>query len=162
MQQMKIDPHYLFDVFVQLYRMVFLMEVTPEGYRYACVSEQGKLASSLPDDVSGLYLHDMYAVDVANELIGHYDEVVSTHAPVYFMSQMNIEANTARFASSVLMPLEDEAGNVRYVLGLTTDLSEEAEMKLLSSIENIDYLTGMPNLMKVLSLIHISEPTRRS
>ncbi|WP_396129005.1 EAL domain-containing protein [Exiguobacterium mexicanum] len=99
--------------------------------------------------MSGLYLHDMYAVDVANELIGHYDEVVSTHAPVYFMSQMNIEANTARFASSVLMPLEDEAGNVRYVLGLTTDLSEEAEMKLLSSIENIDYLTGMPNLMKV-------------
>jgi len=62
---------------------------------------------------------------------------------------MNIETNTARFASSVLMPLEDEAGNVRYVLGLTTDLSEEAEMKLLSSIENIDYLTGMPNLMKV-------------
>lgn len=149
MQQMKIDPHYLFDVFVQLYRMVFLMEVTPEGYRYARVSEQGKLASSLPDDVSGLYLHDMYAVDVANELIVHYDEVVATHAPVYFMSQMNIEANTARFASSVLMPLEDEAGNVRYVLGLTTDLSEEAEMKLLSSIENIDYLTGMPNLMKV-------------
>ncbi|WP_214792865.1 MULTISPECIES: EAL domain-containing protein [unclassified Exiguobacterium] len=149
MQQMKIDPHYLFDVFVQLYRMVFLMEVTPEGYRYARVSEQGKLASSLPDDVSGLYLHDMYAVDVANELIGHYDEVVATKAPVYFMSQMNIEANTARFASSVLMPLEDDAGNVRYVLGLTTDLSEEAEMKLLSSIENIDYLTGMPNLMKV-------------
>lgn len=149
MQQMKIDPHYLFDVFVQLYRMVFLMEVTPEGYRYARVSEQGKLASSLPDDVSGLYLHDMYAVDVANELIVQYDEVVATHAPVYFMSQMNIETNTARFASSVLMPLEDEAGNVRYVLGLTTDLSEEAEMKLLSSIENIDYLTGMPNLMKV-------------
>lgn len=149
MQQMKIDPHYLFDVFVHLYRMVFLMEVTPEGYRYARVSEQGKLASSLPDDVSGLYLHDMYADDVANELVVHYDEVVSTHAPVYFMSQMNIEANTARFASSVLMPLEDEAGEVRYVLGLTTDLSEEAEMKLLSSIENIDYLTGMPNLMKV-------------
>lgn len=146
MQQMKIDPHYLFDVFVQLYRMVFLMEVTPEGYRYARVSDQGKLASSLPDDVSGLYLHDMYAVDVANELIVHYDEVVATHAPVYFMSQMNVETNTARFASSVLMPLEDEAGNVRYVLGLTTDLSEEAEMKLLS---NIDYLTGMPNLMKV-------------
>lgn len=149
MQQMKIDPHYLFDVFVQLYRMVFLMEVTPEGYRYARVSEQGKLASSLPDDVSGLYLHDMYAVDVANELIVHYDEVVATRAPVYFMSQMNVETNTARFAFSVLMPLEDEAGNVRYVLGLTTDLSEEAEMKLLSSIENIDYLTGMPNLMKV-------------
>lgn len=146
MQQMKIDPHYLFDVFVQLYRMVFLMEVTPEGYRYARVSDQGKLASSLPDDVSGLYLHDMYAVDVANELIVHYDEVVATHAPVYFMSQMNVETNTARFASSVLMPLEDEAGNVCYVLGLTTDLSEEAEMKLLS---NIDYLTGMPNLMKV-------------
>ncbi|MFL9651243.1 EAL domain-containing protein [Exiguobacterium chiriqhucha] len=149
MQQMKIDPHYLFDVFVHLYRMVFLMEVTPEGYRYVRVSEQGKLASSLPDDVSGRYLHDMYASEVANELIVHYDEVVATHAPVYFMSQMNIEANTARFASSVLMPIEDEAGTVRYVLGLTTDLSEEAEMKLLSSIENIDYLTGMPNLMKV-------------
>lgn len=149
MQQMKIDPHYLFDVFVQLYRMVFLMEVTPEGYRYVRVSEQGRLASSLPEDVNGRYLHDMYTSNVVNELIQHYDEVVATNEPVYFLSQMNIEANTARFASSVLMPLEDEAGNVCYVLGLTTDLSEEAEMKLLRSIENIDYLTGMPNLMKV-------------
>ena len=149
MQQMKIDPHYLFDVFVHLYRMVFLMEVTPDGYRYVRVSEQGKLASSLPEDVGGRYLHDMYAAEVANELIVHYDAVVASHEPVYFMSKMNIDANTARFASSVLMPLENEAGEVRYVLGLTTDLSEEAEMKLLSSIENIDYLTGMPNLMKV-------------
>lgn len=149
MQQMKIDPHYLFDVFVHLYRMVFLMEVTPDGYRYVRVSEQGKLASSLPDDVGGRYLHDMYAAEVANELIMHYDEVVASNEPVYFISKMNIDVNTARFASSVLMPLEDEAGEVRYVLGLTTDLSEEAEMKLLSSIENIDYLTGMPNLMKV-------------
>ncbi|WP_214797365.1 EAL domain-containing protein [Exiguobacterium sp. s5] len=149
MQQMKIDPYYLFDVFVHLYRMVFLMEVTPDGYRYVRVSEQGKLASSLPEDVGGRYLHDMYAAEVANELIVHYDAVVTSHEPVYFMSKMNIDANTARFASSVLMPLENEAGEVRYVLGLTTDLSEEAEMKLLSSIENIDYLTGMPNLMKV-------------
>ncbi|TCI47368.1 EAL domain-containing protein [Exiguobacterium sp. SH3S2] len=149
MQQMKADPHYLFDVFVRLYRMVFLMEVTPKGYRYVRVSEQGKRASSLPDDVSGRYLHEMYAPDVANELILHYDVVVSSREPVYFMSKMNIEANTARFASSMLMPLEDDTGEVRYVLGLTTDLSEDAEMKLLSSIENIDYLTGMPNLMKV-------------
>ncbi|UTT42872.1 EAL domain-containing protein [Exiguobacterium aurantiacum] len=149
MQQMKIDPHYLFDVFVHLYRMVFLMEVTPDGYRYTRVSEQGKLASSLPEDVGGRFLHDMYAAEVANELIVHYDAVVASHEPVYFMSKMNIDANTARFASSVLIPLENEAGEVRYVLGLTTDLSEEAEMKLLSSIENIDYLTGMPNLMKV-------------
>lgn len=149
MQQMKADPHYLFDVFVHLYRMVFLMEVTPEGYRYARVSEQGKLASSLPDDVIGRYLHEMYVSDVADELIFHYDAVVSSREPVYFMSKMNIEANTARFASSMLMPLEDGTGEVCYVLGLTTDLSEEAEMKLLSSIENIDYLTGMPNLMKV-------------
>ncbi|MFN3367123.1 MAG: PAS domain-containing protein, partial [Exiguobacterium mexicanum] len=134
MQQMKIDPHYLFDVFVHLYRMVFLMEVTPDGYRYVRVSEQGKLASSLPEDVGGRYLHDMYAAEVANELIVHYDAVVASHEPVYFMSKMNIDANTARFASSVLMPLENEAGEVRYVLGLTTDLSEEAEMKLLSSI----------------------------
>lgn len=149
MKQMKADPHYLFDVFVRLYRMVFLMEVTPEGYRYVRVSEQGKRASMLPDDVAGRYLHDMYAADVAEELIHHYDTVIETSEPVYFMSKMNIESNTARFASSVLMPIEIVAGDVCYVLGLTTDLSEEAELKLLSSIEHIDYLTGMPNLMKV-------------
>ncbi len=149
MQQMKADPHYLFDVFVRLYRMVFLMEVTPVGYRYVRVSEQGKLASMLPDDVAGSYLHEMYPADVADELIAQYDAVTVTREPVYFMSKMNIDSNTARFASSVLMPLEDIHGEVRYVLGLTTDLSEEAEMKLLSSIEHIDYLTGMPNLMKV-------------
>ncbi|WP_214843932.1 EAL domain-containing protein [Exiguobacterium sp. s150] len=149
MKQMKADPHYLFDVFVRLYRMVFLMEVTPEGYRYVRVSEQGKRASMLPDDVAGRYLHDMYAADVAEELIHHYDTVIETSEPVYFMSKMNIESNTARFASSVLMPIENVAGDVCYVLGLTTDLSEEAELKLLSSIEHIDYLTGMPNLMKV-------------
>lgn len=149
MQQMRVDPHYLFDVFVRLYRMVFLMEVTAEGFRYVRVSEQGKRASSLPDDINGRYLHEMYEPEVVDELITYYDEVVVTHEPVYFVSKMNIESNTAHFASSVLMPLEDESGDVRYVLGLTTDLSQEAEMKLLNSIEHIDYLTGTPNLMKV-------------
>lgn len=149
MQRMKGDPHYLFELFTRLYRMVFLMEVTNEGYRYVQVSEQGKRASSLPDDVEGQYLHEMYRSEVANELIGHYDAVVETREPVYFMSKMNIESNTARFASSMLVPIEDESDCVRYVLGLTTDLSEEAEIKLLRSIEHMDYLTGMPNLMKV-------------
>lgn len=149
MQRMKGDPHYLFELFTRLYRMVFLMEVTNEGYRYVQVSEQGKRASSLPDDVEGQYLHEMYRSEVANELIGHYDAVVETREPVYFMSKMNIESNTARFASSMLVPIEDESDCVRYVLGLTTNLSEEAEIKLLRSIEHMDYLTGMPNLMKV-------------
>jgi diguanylate cyclase (GGDEF)-like protein len=125
------------------------MEVTDEGYRYVHVSNQGKVASSLPDDVEGQYLHEMYRSEVANELIGHYDAVVETGEPVYFMSKMNVESNTARFASSMLVPIEDESGVVRYVLSLTTDLSEEAEIKLLRSIEHMDYLTGMPNLMKV-------------
>ena len=149
MKQMKADPHYLFDVFVRLYRMVFLMEVTPNSYRYVRVSEEGKRASMLPDDVAGRYLQDMYTAEVADELIHYYDSVLATRSPVYFMSKMNIETNTARFASSVLMPIEDEQGEIRYILGLTTDLSKEAEMELLSSIEHIDYLTGMPNLMKV-------------
>ncbi|MCT4785163.1 EAL domain-containing protein [Exiguobacterium aestuarii] len=149
MKRMKGDPHYLFELFTRLYRMVFLMEVTDVGYRYVQVSEQGKLASSLPNDVEGRYLHEMYRSEVANELIEHYDAVVETGDPVYFMSKMNIDSNTARFASSMLVPIEDESGVVRYVLSLTTDLSEEAEIKLLRSIEHMDYLTGMPNLMKV-------------
>ncbi|WP_215113592.1 EAL domain-containing protein [Exiguobacterium sp. s63] len=149
MQRMKGDPYYLFELFTRLYRMVFLMEVTEEGYRYVSVSEQGKVASSLPSDVEGRYLHEMYRSEVADELIEHYDVVAETGEPVYFMSQMNIDSNTARFASSMLVPIEDETGLVRYVLSLTTDLSEEAEIKLLRSIEHIDYLTGMPNLMKV-------------
>ncbi|WP_214785492.1 EAL domain-containing protein [Exiguobacterium sp. s183] len=149
MQRMKGDPYYLFELFTRLYRMVFLMEVTDEGYRYVHVSDQGKVASSLPNDVEGQYLHEMYRSEVANELIGHYDAVVETGEPVYFMSKMNVESNTARFASSMLVPIEDESGVVRYVLSLTTDLSEEAEIKLLRSIEHMDYLTGMPNLMKV-------------
>ncbi|WP_214879011.1 EAL domain-containing protein [Exiguobacterium sp. ERU653] len=149
MQRMKGDPHYLFELFTRLYRMVFLMEVSDEGYRYVHVSNQAKLASSLPDDVEGHYLHEMYQSEVANELIEHYDSVVETGDPVYFMSKMNIESNTARFASSMLVPIEDEAETVRYILSLTTDLSEEAEIKLLRSIEHMDYLTGMPNLMKV-------------
>ena len=158
MQRMKGDPNYLFELFTRLYRMVFLMEVTEKGYRYVNVSEQGKVASSLPSDVEGRYLHEMYRSEVADELIGHYDAVVETGEPVYFMSQMNIESNTAQFASSMLVPVEDEAGKVRYVLSLTTDLSEEAEIKLLRSIEHMDYLTGMPNLMKVkLELDHLFE-----
>ena len=149
MQRMKGDPYYLFELFTRLYRMVFLMEVTEAGYRYVNVSEQGKVASSLPSDVEGRYLHEMYRSEVVEELIEHYDAVVRTGEPVYFMSRMNIDSNTARFASSMLVPIEDEDGLVRYVLGLTTDLSEEAEIKLLKSIEHMDYLTGMPNLMKV-------------
>ena len=149
MHQMKGDPHYLFELFVRLYRMVFLMEVTSEGYRYVAVSDQAKVASSLPNDAIGRHLHEMYPAEVADELVWHYDEVVRQREPVYFMSQMNIESNTARFASSMLFPLEDEAGQIRYIFSLTTDLSEEAELKLLRSIEHIDYLTGMPNLMKV-------------
>ncbi|WP_214828822.1 EAL domain-containing protein [Exiguobacterium algae] len=149
MKHMKGDPQYLFDLFVRLYRMVFLMEVTSDGYRYVQVSEQARIASSLPENVAGRYLHEMYRTEVADELIHHYDQVVLTGEPVYFMSKMNIEANTARFASSMLVPVEDIEGEVRYVIGLTTDLSEEAELKLLRSIEHIDYLTGMPNLMKV-------------
>lgn len=149
MQQMKGDPHYLFDLFVRLYRMVFLMEVTAEGYRYVRVSEQAKHASTLPDDVIGRYLHEMYLPEVTDELVQYYDDVVRLREPVYFMSKMNIESNTARFASSMLVPIEDEEGTIRFILGLTTNLSEEAELKLLRSIEHIDYLTGMPNLMKV-------------
>ncbi|WP_166805811.1 EAL domain-containing protein [Jeotgalibacillus sp. R-1-5s-1] len=153
MHNMKSDPYYLFHFFSKLYKMVFLMEVDELGYRYVEVTEEAQKLSSLPDDWKNKYIQDMYEPWVTNPLISQYDLAASTGEPVFFSDKMNKPSNVSEFAASVLLPLEDQHKQVRYILCLTNDLTDETASKLLSAIENIDSLTGLPNLIKVKSTL---------
>ncbi|MBM7580482.1 EAL domain-containing protein [Jeotgalibacillus terrae] len=151
MSQLKADPHYLFDFFTGLYKMVFLMEVDSQGYKYRNVTPEAVRLSSLPEDWKDRYLHEIYDEKVAAPLVTQYDAATSTGRPVFYSDQMNKLSNISEYAASALMPITDERGCVRYIIGLTNDLSDSTSAKLLASIENIDYLTGLPSLLQVKS-----------
>ncbi|WP_404406125.1 EAL domain-containing protein [Jeotgalibacillus malaysiensis] len=149
MEYLKADPQYLFDFFTGLYKMVFLMEVDTQGYKYADVTSEAARLASLPEDWKGRYIHEIYEEKVAAPLISQYDEAASSGEPVFYSDQMNKLSNISEYAASALMPITDEHGHVRYIIGLTNDLSDSTSTKLLASIENIDYLTGLPSLLQV-------------
>lgn len=149
MDHLKADPQYLFDFFTGLYKMVFLMEVDTQGYKYADVTAEAARLASLPEDWKGRYIHDIYEEKVSAPLISQYDEAASKGEPVFYSDQMNKLSNISAYAASALMPITDDHGYVRYIIGLTNDLSDSTSTKLLASIENIDYLTGLPSLLQV-------------
>ncbi|AJD92800.1 hypothetical protein JMA_34830 [Jeotgalibacillus malaysiensis] len=149
MAHLKADPQYLFDFFTGLYKMVFLMEVDTQGYKYTDVTSEAVRLASLPEDWKGRYIHEIYEEKVAAPLISQYDEAASSGEPVFYSDQMNKFSNISEYAASALMPITDEHGRVGYIIGLTNDLSDSTSSKLLASIENIDYLTGLPSLLQV-------------
>ncbi|TFE01625.1 EAL domain-containing protein [Jeotgalibacillus salarius] len=151
MNHLKADPQYLFDFFTGLYKMVFLMEVDSQGYKYMDVTTEAVRLASLPEDWKGRYLHDIYDEKISAPLISQYDAAASTGQPIFYSDQMNKLSNITEYAASALMPITDEHGHVKYIIGLTNDLSDSTSAKLLASIENIDYLTGLPSLLQVKS-----------
>ncbi|MDZ5710830.1 EAL domain-containing protein [Jeotgalibacillus haloalkalitolerans] len=162
MEHLKADPQYLFNFFAGLYKMVFLMEVDTQGYKYKDVTPEAVRLASLPEDWKNRYIHDIYDEKVAAPLISQYDEVASTGEPVFYSDQMNKLSNISEYAASALMPITDRYGHVRYIIGLTDDLSDSTSAKLLASIENIDYLTGLPSMLKVKAELSRMENTKLS
>ncbi|NJP39236.1 EAL domain-containing protein [Alkalicoccus luteus] len=148
------DPHYLFQFFSRLYRMVFLMKVEGADYVYEAVTPDGITLGSLPDNYRGRTIRDMYPSDIAESLQSQYDRAREQKEPVFYSDKMNNVTNVASYATSILMPIEDDEGNVCYVLSMTSDMSEHSRTELLSSMENIDYLTKLPSLIRVKGELH--------
>ncbi|QKS72951.1 EAL domain-containing protein [Paenalkalicoccus suaedae] len=152
---MKADPHYLFHFFSKLYNMVFLMKVTDRGVVYEAASEEAVLLATLPEGFKGKTIAEVYAPDVAKNLIYQYNLACNEQEPVFYSDKMNKKTNVATYASSILLPIHDTAGKVRYVLGITSDLADRAMLQLLASIEDIDYLTKLPTIVKVKAEVNI-------
>ncbi|MFC4735990.1 EAL domain-containing protein [Bacillus daqingensis] len=148
------DPHYLFQFFSRLYRMVFLMKVEGADYVYEAVTPDGITLGSLPDNYRGQTIRGIYPPEVAGPLQDQYDRAREQKEPVFYSDKMNKVTDVASYATSILMPIEDESGNVCFVLSMTSDLSERSHTELLSSMENIDYLTKLPNLIRVKGELH--------
>lgn len=145
---LQADPHYLFRFFNKLYKMVFLMKVTKQGYTYELVSDEAAHLASLPGDYYGKTIEELYPAEISRPLIDQYDSVHKEKTPVFYADKMNKRDSGITYASSILMPIEDWDGKVAYILSMTSELADEAEQQLITSMENIDYLTKLPNLVK--------------
>ncbi|SDO21769.1 EAL domain-containing protein [Alkalicoccus daliensis] len=153
--QLQADPHYLFQFFSRLYKMVFLMKVTEKGYTYEKVSEEAAILASLPEDSFGKTMDEIYPKHISAPLIRQYDRAYQEKEPVFYADKMNKANNAAAYASSILLPIQDNEGEVRYIISMTADLADQAEAQLITSMENIDYLTKLPNLVRVKSEINV-------
>ncbi|PRO67093.1 EAL domain-containing protein [Alkalicoccus urumqiensis] len=148
---LRADPDYLFEFFQKLYKMVFLMRVEDDDFTYVRVSEDARRLASLPEDFAGRTIGEMYTKEVAEPLTAQYRRAEEAGEPVFFSDKMNKETNVAAYASSILMPVHTVEGKAAFIIGITSDLSDQALSEVFTSIEDFDYLTKLPNVMRLRS-----------
>ncbi|SIS58120.1 EAL domain-containing protein [Salimicrobium flavidum] len=139
---------HLFQLMSKLHDIVYLMKMEKEGFSYVQVTEEARKAASLPADVAGKTFEDVYPEREAAHLTRQYEKAVFAEDVTFFSDRMNVLYNADRYASTILLPVHEREGD-SYVLGITSDLKSGVAAELLETIGMYDYLTGLPNLLKI-------------
>ncbi|WP_445506356.1 sensor domain-containing protein [Niallia sp. 03190] len=110
--------------------MVFIMKVE-EGpiFRYLFVNEACHNKCALPKELIGKTFKDVLTKDMYQFLQGEYASVFFTKKTRLFTSQKKMDDGSRWNSESVLTPIFDDLGNVKYIVAITKDVTKSLKEK---------------------------------
>ena len=115
------------DLFEHSHDGVFLLDVTPDmrfvsaGFNPAAERMVG-LSNA---QVVGRQIEDLLPPDVAKGLVANYQRCVAGGAPMSYWESVQLPSGQRTF-STTLVPIKDDSGRVRRIVGVAHDVTEHA------------------------------------
>jgi diguanylate cyclase (GGDEF)-like protein/PAS domain S-box-containing protein len=121
----KIEKNILNVIFRHVKDLVFIMKVEKgPKFRYLFVNEMGLLRAGLTKDCIGKTIEEVLPFDRAVKLQKEYTRLLEQGTITAFSDEFFLEDGTSVFGESVLTPIKDGSGRIRYVVAITRDITE--------------------------------------
>ena len=134
-------------VFDNISVCMFLVDVTPDGrFKYGGFNSAEEQAVGLTSaEVSGKFVEEVFAGEVANKLVANYCRCLEAGAPLNYDDELNLPAGRRYFHSN-LIPMRNASGRIHRIVGAcidTTDFKRAQEESLArQKLEGIGVLAG--------------------
>ena len=134
-------------VFDNISVCMFLVDVTPDGrFKYGGFNSAEEQAVGLTSaEVSGKFVEEVFAGEVANKLVANYRRCLEAGAPLNYDDELNLPAGRRYFHSN-LIPMRNASGRIHRIVGAcidTTDFKRAQEESLArQKLEGIGVLAG--------------------
>lgn len=115
-------------IFTYVKHMVFVMKVEkgPE-YRYLFVNETGLLFARLNESAIGKTMEEVLPFDRYMGIKKEYDRVLKTRKSETYSDHIRFPNGKLGFTESLLTPVQDEKGEIKYIVAVTRDTTELVE-----------------------------------
>ncbi|MFS0861297.1 EAL domain-containing protein [Fredinandcohnia sp. 179-A 10B2 NHS] len=113
--------------------LIYVMKVEENcSFSYVFINEEAKGHAKLQSDCIGKTLHEVLPIDTANHLDKQYASVLEKKEAISFQDVVTLADNRIVYGESILTPIFDDHGEVRFIVSVTRDISESvAEKNLL-------------------------------
>jgi PAS domain S-box-containing protein len=126
---------------------MFLVDIAPDGrFRYAGFNPAEEKAVGLTSaEVSGKFVEEVFAEDLARKLTGNYRRCVEAGTPITYEDELDFLSGRRYFHSN-LIPVRNSAGFIHRIIGAcidTTDLKRSQEEAIArQKLESIGVLAA--------------------
>ncbi|MDQ6419868.1 EAL domain-containing protein [Paenibacillus sp. LHD-117] len=137
--------HLLLQMLDEIEDSIYIMEVDGINFTYFYVNRAATTLSGITMDAFGLTFEDVNSPEMASYLRIKYSKVLLSRKPIRFEDGVKLP-NGLISGESILNPILDHAGNVKYIFSVTRDttIRRDYEEKLLEHAYHDD-LTGLYN-----------------
>lgn len=110
--------------------MVFVMEVDDGPcFRYLFTNQTGSIHAGLSSDAIGKSIEEVMPKEIAGVLQTSYEKVLSTKKEYIFIDESQLSNGKKFNGESVLTPIEDENGDICYIVAVTRDITQSVVEK---------------------------------
>ncbi|MCH1623963.1 sensor domain-containing protein [Ferdinandcohnia quinoae] len=127
--------------------LIYVMSVEVDGtFRYVFINDVAKGHAKLQNDCIGRSLQEVLHKETADHLQQQYASVLLKRQPISFQDVVKLADDRTVHGESILSPIFDDQGKVRFIVSVTRDITESVnEKKLIEFMAYHDHLTGLPN-----------------
>ncbi|WP_246944018.1 EAL and GGDEF domain-containing protein [Bacillus pinisoli] len=109
--------------------LVYLMKVDHGNtFRYVYANEAAYKRANINEHSMGLTIQEVIPGEFANYLQEQYEKAVTLNEPIVFQDNLVMNGKEI-YSESILTPINDDAGQCRYVVSVTRDITDKMQEK---------------------------------
>ena len=127
-------------IFKHINDMVYIMKADPGPvFRYVFANKEGYIHAKLAPDYIGKSLQDILDEGVYGGLQSEYEKVYFEKKIHFFSDEVILSNGIKRYGESVLTPILDKKGEVKFIVSVTRDVTklQEEKQRLIESEQQI-------------------------
>ncbi|PLT28918.1 sensor domain-containing protein [Peribacillus deserti] len=149
-------------IFRHVNDMLFIMKVEGDNqFRYLFANAVALEKAAIQEESIGKMIHEVLSPEKSQELIHYYNKSLTSKYAISFKDSGISADGRTYFGESILTPVDDEDGKVKYVVSVTRDITKtvqenkyllESQERYRSIIDhNMDSIFSLDHKGKILS-----------
>jgi PAS domain S-box-containing protein len=135
------------EIFDNFSECIFVLDVTSDGrFKFAGLNPAEERATGLSStEVSGKFIEDVFAEDVAKRVISHYSRCLEMGTLIKYDDELNLPVGRRQFHTN-LIPVRNSAGRIHRIVGCCIDITDlkraQEEALARQKLESVGVVAG--------------------